>query len=86
MVPHVAASGSKEFSFTTLKRLCNNIYQERTLPLSFDHFVGAQQYYRRHLEAERLGSFEVDYQVKLDWLLHWQIGWLGSLQYFVNEG
>jgi hypothetical protein len=29
----------------------------------FDHLVGAAEYRRRHVEAERLGSFQIDHQL-----------------------
>jgi hypothetical protein len=32
--------------------------------LSFDHLVGAGEQRRRHSEAKRIGSFQVDHQSK----------------------
>ena len=33
----------------------------------FDHLVGALLKDRRHVEADRLGGFEIDHQFELDW-------------------
>src|SRR5262245_66415993 len=41
---------------------------------SFDHLVGAGKQRGRHLEAERLGCFEVDYQLVLGRCLNRQVG------------
>ena len=55
--------------------------QKRTLraaeraPL-FDHLVGNGEHARRTGETERLGRFEVDHQVELSRLHHWQVGGL----------
>ena len=32
------------------------------------------------LQAERFGRLEVDYEVKLDGLNHWEIAWLFALE------
>jgi hypothetical protein len=46
----------------------------------FDHLVGAGEQHRRNLKAERLGSFEVDYQFELGRLQDGQISGLLPLQ------
>src|SRR5215510_1328276 len=47
---------------------------------SFDDLVGAGEQHWRHVEAERLGGFEVDHQLVLRWRLHRQISWLLPFQ------
>jgi hypothetical protein len=44
----------------------------------FDHLVGAGEERRWNGEAEGLGGLEVDRQLEFGWLLHWQIGRLGT--------
>jgi hypothetical protein len=46
--------------------------------------VGNREYPRRNGEAERPGSLEVDDELELGGLLHWQIGRPGTFQYLVN--
>ena len=50
-----------------------------------DYLVGALREEPRHVDTERLGGLEVDHQLEPGRLLHRQIGWLGALQYLVNE-
>ena len=40
---------------------------------SFDHLVGAGKQRRRHFEAKRLGSFEINGHLELDWQLYRQV-------------
>src|SRR5439155_4418206 len=47
---------------------------------SFDDLVGAGEDRRRDRQAERRGSLEIDDQLECGWLLHRQIGWLGTLE------
>jgi len=42
----------------------------------FDHLVGEREQPVRNCQAQRLGGFEVEHQLKLDWLHDWQVGWL----------
>ena len=39
----------------------------------FDHFVGADHEGQRHVDAERLGGFEVDDQLVLGRCLNWEL-------------
>jgi hypothetical protein len=39
--------------------------QHRKSPFSFDHLIGATEQHRRHFEAERFSSLEVDYEIEL---------------------
>src|SRR5262249_2667016 len=46
----------------------------------FDNLVGARRHPRRHVEAERLRSLQVDHELELGWLHHGQVGWLFALE------
>jgi hypothetical protein len=46
---------------------------QQSIPL-FDHLVGGGEQRRRHIDAERLGSLDVDYQLVFGRRLRWQIG------------
>jgi hypothetical protein len=41
--------------------------QTQQTALLFDHLVGALLEKQRHVQSERLGSLEIDHQLKLDW-------------------
>ena len=51
----------------------------------FDHLVGAREQRWRHLQAERLGGFEVDDQLEPGRKFDREIGRLGTFQNFVHE-
>jgi len=42
-------------------------------PKLLDHLVGPGKHRRRHVEAERLRSLEIDHELVFCWLLHRQI-------------
>ena len=46
----------------------------------FNHLVGAAKHCRGHRKAERLGRFEIDYQLVFGRRLHRQVGWLLALE------
>src|SRR5262245_18567984 len=48
--------------------------------LSFDHLVGSHEQSLRHVEAECLGSLEVDGKNKFARLLDRQVGWLAAFE------
>src|SRR5262249_59703701 len=73
-------AGSRSFARRQYHVLC----QLRTLP-SFDHLVGAGEQCWRHGEAERLGSWKIDHEVKLGRKLHWQIARRRAVQDLVYE-
>ena len=54
---------------------CTNRRQSAAPPKGalFDHLIGGGEQCGRHVEAERLGSLEVDHQLELDRLLDWDI-------------
>src|SRR5215475_14533659 len=53
-------------------------------PKLFDHLVGAQHDRRWHFEAERPCSLQIDSELELGWLLHRQIGGLGTFKKTIN--
>jgi hypothetical protein len=53
--------------------------------LSLNRPVSEREQACRYFEPDRLGSLEIDHQLKLCRLLDRQIGWLGAFQYLVNE-
>src|SRR4051794_10843621 len=52
---------------------------------SFDNLVGAQQYRRRYLDAERSGGLQVDDRLEPRRLLDRDVGRVSTLQYPVDE-
>src|SRR5262245_24093518 len=45
-----------------------------------DHLIGARAQRRWHVEAERLGGFEVEHHFEFGRRLHWQVGRLFALE------
>jgi hypothetical protein len=46
----------------------------------FNHLVRSCQHIRRDRQTDLLGGFQIDDEVELFRLLHWEIGGLGALQ------
>src|SRR5439155_17396239 len=92
--PHSAVRGrgmgpsgtSVKGACTRVKFLCSTPGTLRrpaaapTRGASFDDLVGAGEDRWRDGEAERPGGLEIDDQLECGWLLHRQIGWLGTLE------
>lgn len=57
---------------------------EEPSPPSFNEPVGAQQYFVRERQAERLRGLDIDHQLELDRLLHRKVAGLGALQYLAH--
>src|SRR5262249_44576072 len=55
-----------------------------TCLFSFDHFIRSCQHVRRNRQADLLGSFQIDDQLKLCWLFHWHFSWLCTSQDFIH--
>jgi hypothetical protein len=51
---------------------------------SLDHLVGAREQRRRHVQAERPGSFQVDHQLEYRRLLHRKVGGLLAFEYPID--
>src|SRR5882724_2583314 len=49
-----------------------------------DHPIRPRQHVRRNRQADLLGGFQIDDQLELLWLLHWEISGLGALEDFVH--
>ena len=45
----------------------------------FDYVVSELSELHRHIQAERLGGLEVDYQLELGGRLNWQLAWFCAL-------
>ena len=58
----------------------------RTAKGSFDHLVGTRYHCLRKGDPERLGSLEINHQLKLGRLLDWQVRWLRPFQDAVDLG
>src|SRR5205814_1643620 len=63
---------------TILRGVCRSWVNESRL---FDHLVGAGEQRRGHLEAQCLGSLQVDYQLEPGWLGDRQIARFGAFEY-----
>jgi hypothetical protein len=55
----------------TQRRACANVHK----PKSLDDIVGCREQRRRHCEAERPGSLEIDDQLEFCRRLHREVGW-----------
>jgi hypothetical protein len=58
--------------------LCRSTCHSILAPFSFDHPVRPRQHVGRDREADLLGCLQIDNQLKFRWLLHGQVGRLGT--------
>ena len=61
---------------------CRNTSVQK--PDLLDHLVGAREQRRRHVEAKRLGSFQIDCQLVPRRQLYREFTWICSTQNAVN--
>src|SRR6516164_6478263 len=59
-------------------------YAVQQYPTLFDHLVGAREQRRRHGEAKRFGSRDIDDQLEFRRLLDWEICGIRTTQYLVD--
>src|SRR5262249_38414713 len=50
-----------------------------------NHLVSSRQHIRRYRQADLLGCLQIDDELELGRLLHWQIGRLGTFEDFICE-
>jgi hypothetical protein len=55
-----------------------------TRPFSLDHFIRSIQHVRRNRQSDLLRRFQIDDELKLRRLLHWDVAWLSALENLVN--
>src|SRR6516164_830931 len=60
--------------------------QKRASGYSLNYLLGALLKLQGHVEAERLGGLEIDYQIELDWGLDWKVGRFLSFEDAVDIG
>ena len=81
--------GAKAQPASFLGDFCNKICQlrpdapQQKKPL-FDHLIGEREQLLGSLQAERLGCFQIDYQLEFGRRLHREVGWLGTLENAVD--
>jgi hypothetical protein len=73
--PFQSSSGECRLKRRGTSQMC----QEETLARLIDHLIGAREQHGRDLEAERLGSLEVDHQLQASRLLDWDVGRFRSM-------
>src|SRR5262244_147916 len=62
-----------------------NQFNPSVVACLLDEPTGSSEHLRRNCHANLLRRFQIDHQLELSWLLHWQIGRLGSFQNPVHE-
>jgi hypothetical protein len=50
-----------------------------------NHFIRSRQHIRRNRQTDLLGGFQIDDELKLHWLLNWNVGGLCAFQDFVHK-
>src|SRR5262245_32348374 len=51
-----------------------------------NNLVGPRQHIRRNRQADLLGSFEIDHQLKFRWLLNRNVGGFCAFEHLIHEG
>src|SRR5262249_38502798 len=65
-------------------RSSQTLWIHPSFAFSFDHLVGAGQQRRRHVEAERLGGLQIEYDLILAWHLPRQGGSFLAFEYAID--
>src|SRR5947208_1978904 len=68
--------------FSLSRSTCHSTLDTR--PFSLDHLIRPHQYIGRNGQADLFGSFQVDDELKLRRLLHWEISWLCPFQDLIH--
>ena len=65
------------------KSAIESLFRTAIRDLKLDHLmtlIRSRQHIRRNRQTDLLRGFQVDHQLKLRGLLHWQVGGLGTLR------
>jgi len=69
--PHVRCRGTNGRGWGRGSKSGND--SKRSFGASFDHLVGDRKYRRRHLDAEHSRRLQIDDEIELGRLQHWQV-------------
>ena len=67
-------------SIIGLLRFCCSTLDRLTAYLSLDHLVRPRQHVRRNRQADLLGGFQIDHELELRRLFHWESAGLAPLR------